>query len=624
MNEKKERSILVESLCRMGKGIDFVRRLVLNIVFILIVIFILSWFYQPGPSVPDASVLVLAPRGDIVEELSLPDITFPVEDALGLVERESLLKNLMDAIDASADDERIKVILLDLRGLGSAGLTKLQDLGGALRRFRKSGKKVIAYSDFYTRNSYYLAAYADEIAIDPMGIMFLEGYSHYERYYKEALDVLGVEVNVVRVGKYKSAVEPYIRNDMSDEAREANLRWLGVLWDAYLNDVSTARGIKREQLEDYIENFQSRLSAAGGDTAKAAKEAGLVDQLFTGEQLKNQLNVWTGSDKGDSSYPKIDYLQYLEALDCDRWGEEANGDGVGIIVARGSIVDGYQPPGNIGGYSTAALIRQARLDHTVKALVVRLDTGGGSTFASELIRRELDLVREKGKPVVISMGSVTASGGYWVSMAADEVWAYPTTITGSIGIYGIYPTFQETLKKYFGTHVDGVATTKIAGVMRLDRKMSPEAADVFQMIINKGYDDFINLVAKRRNRKPDEIHEIAQGRVWIGADAHKMGLIDQLGNLDDAVDAAAKRAKLTKPYKIKYIRPDLSSRQKLVAQLVSKTREGKTEEFPDRENFQPYSPLAQTARGLIRQVKQLALFNDPRGIYAYCLYDLDF
>lgn len=624
MNGKKERRPLVESISRMGKGFDFIRRLVLNIVFFVLLFYFLAWYFSPGPSVPGSSVLVIQPRGSIVEELRVPGITYPVERAMGMAGSETLLKDLIDSIHAARDDDRIKAVLLDLRGLGGAGLTKLQDLGKAIKKFRESGKKVLAYSDFYTRNRYFLAAHADEIAIDPMGIMVLEGYSRYRRYYKEALDALGVDINVVRVGKYKSAVEIYTRIGMSEPARAANMRWLGALWDIYLEQVGKARGIGRDKLEDYIENFNRHLESSKGDTAKAAKDAGLVDELVTSEQLRQKLIAWTGGKKDDKNYKRIHYLTYLAALDRDRWGENVSGDAVGVVVAKGSIVDGYQPPGEIGGYSTAALIRKARLDDSVKALVVRLDTGGGSTFASEIIRRELELVRKDGKPVIVSMGSVTASGGYWVSMAADEIWAYPSTITGSIGIYGIFPTFQETLKKYMGTRVDGVATSKIAGVMRIDRKMSPEAREAFQLIIDRGYDDFLNIVAGHWGKKPEQIHEIAQGRVWIGSDAHKLGLIDKMGDFDDAVASAAKRAKLEKPYKVKYIRPGVTFRQKVIARLVSKSREQLSGKVPEREAVQPMNPVLSSAQRLVRQFKQMAMFNDPRGVYAYCLYDLEF
>ncbi|NIM13433.1 MAG: signal peptide peptidase SppA [Candidatus Aminicenantes bacterium] len=622
MEEKKERKS-ASILARVWWGIDFFRRLVLNIVFFVILFYVLSFLLRDTrPKVPDSTALVVTPTGTIVEQLRQPELLDPAKAMVGLGGgRETLLKDLLDAIEAGKDDTRVKALVLNLNRMGGAGLTKLQDLGAAIDRFKKTGKKVIAVADNYYRNSYYLAAHADEIYLHQMGMLILEGYGRYRRYYKEGLDKLAVEVKIFRVGKYKSAVEPYSRNSMSEEAKESNLRWLGILWDSYLKDVAAARKIKIEAINDYIDRFNENLKKHKGDTAMTALKAGLVDHVVPRDRVRQRLIELVGEDKKTHSYYRIGYKAYLEALDRDRWGEDETGDVIGVVVAKGSILNGYQPPGTIGGDSTAALLRKARQDKKVKAIVLRVDSGGGSSFASEIIRRELEVARSDGKPVVVSMGAVAASGGYSISMASDEVWAYPTTITGSIGIYGMFPTFQKTMEKYLGVRVDGVGTNKFAGALRTDRAISPEVEEAIRMVIENGYDQFINTVAKARNMTPEQVHEIAQGRVWIGMDAHKLGLVDHLGGFSQALDSAAKLAKLGKDYKVKYFRQKLTSTQEMILNLLSENR---TADAVGGNSRQALNPFTGALRVLMQQLKRLSEFNDPHGVYAYCFYDVDF
>jgi protease-4 len=621
--EEKKKGALSKVLSRVWWGIDFFRKVVLNIVFFVILYFVLSFLLRDTrPEVPDSTALVAAPVGTLVEQLRQPELIDPAMDMVGLGEgRETLLKDLLDAIEAGKDDDRVKVLVLDLDWLGGAGLTRLQDLGAAIDRFKKTGKKVIAAADNYFRNSYYLAAHADEIYLNQMGMVILEGYSRYRRYYKEGLDRLAVEVKIFRVGKYKSAPEPYFRTGISEEAREADLRWLGVLWDSYLNDVAAARKIKVEAINGYNDRFTENLKENKGDTAIVALKAGLVDHVVPRDRVRQRLIELVGEDKKTHSFYKIGFKAYLKALNRDRWGDSETGDVIGVIVASGTIINGYQPPGNIGGDSTAALIREARQDKKVKAIVLRVDSGGGSSFASEIIRRELELAREEGKPVVVSMGTLAASGGYGISMASDEVWAYPTTITGSIGIYGIFPTFEKTMEKYLGVRVDGVGTNKFAGVLRPDRAISPEVEEAIRMVIDNGYDQFINTVAKARNMKPEQVHEIAQGRVWIGLDAHKLGLVDHLGGFRDALDSAAKLAKLGKDYKVKYFRQKLTSTREMILDMLSENRETGAVNGNSRQILNPFTGAL---RVLMQQLKRLSEFNDPHGVYAYCFYDVDF
>ena len=616
-----EKKSFFKQLQPLWRGIDLLRRVILNIAFLVILIFLLNLLLRDTrPDVPGSTALVIAPQGNIVEQLRPVGLVKKKKKMVGLGETETLLKDLMDAIDMAKDDNRVKALLLDINGMGGAGLSKLQDLKDAVNRFKKSGKKVIAAADNYSRNAYYLAAHADEIYMHHMGVLILDGYSRYKRYYKEGLDRLEVDMNIFRVGKYKSYVEPFIRNSMSDNAKEANLRWLGVLWESYLKDVAAARGIKVETLKDYTDQFNTHLKEVNGETAAMALKAGLIDHAATRDQVRDRLIELVGEDKNTHSFFRIGYKDYLEALDKDRWGDGVRDNAVGVIVAKGGILNGHRPPGTIGGDSTAALIRKARKNDNIKAILLRVDSGGGSAFASEIIRREMELARKEGKPVVVSMGSVAASGGYLISMASDEIWAYPTTITGSIGILGMLPTFQKPLAKYLGIHVDGVGTNKLAGALRQDREIAPEIKEAVRMIIDKGYDDFITLVAKARKKTPGQVHEIAQGRVWIGLDAYKLGLVDHLGGMSDALKSAAKLAKLGENFRVKYIRKKPTFQQRMISKLFSEIAAPDTTGTVAR---QPLNPFTGMLRMLARQVETFSQFNDPNGVYAYCPYFIE-
>ncbi|MCP5054509.1 MAG: signal peptide peptidase SppA [bacterium] len=634
MNKQTGQNGILKGAVRVWRGIDLTRRIILNIVFFVILFYVLSWWMSDDrPKVPDSTILVVSPYGNIVDQLR----PFKLEDypkrMVGMgPPPETLLKDLLDAIDAGKDDDRVKALFMDLDGLGGAGLTKLQDLGAAIERFKASGKKVIAMADIYGRNSYYLAAHADEIYLHRMGYILLPGYARYRRFYKDALDKLGVEVNIFKVGTYKAAIEPYFRNSMSEADKEASERWMGELWNAYLKDVSAARNIKIETINDYTEHIDERLKESAGDPGKTAKKAGLVDKLVTRDQVRKRLIELSGENKRTHSYYGINHRRYLEALARDRWGGHASGDVVGVVVAKGEILGGYQPPGTIGGESTARLIRKARQNENVKAIVLKVDSGGGSTFASEIIRRELEVAREQGKPVVISMSSVAASGGYWISLASDEIWAYPTTITGSIGIYAVFPTFQEPMKKYLGIRVDGFGTNRLAGLPRTDRKLPDFMKETLQIYINRGYNEFITKVAEVRKMTPEEVDKIAQGRVWIGSDALKLGLVDKLGTFTDALDSAAKLAKLGDDYKIKYFRRTPSARQKMIVDLLSGAsgtgpgddNDNDTMETPSLNGMQPFNPLADVMRAVAEQVRLLSRFNDPKGTYAFWMETVDF
>ncbi len=621
MNDDKKG--FFERLRPLWQGINLFRLVVLNVVFFVLLAFVLGLLWSPRPDVPGSTVLVVNPYGTIVEQLSIGGLSNAAGKIIGLdAGPETLLKDLVDAMDMAGNDSRVKVLLLDLNGLSGAGLIKLQEIRDAVIRFKKKGKKVIATADNYIRSSYYLAAYADEIYMHHMGLLLLEGYSSYGMFFKEGLDKLEVDVNVFRVGKYKSAVEPFLRNNMSDEAKEADLKYLEVLWDTYLQDVAAGRRVKVETIKNFVEQFPTRVKEFEGDMAQAALKAGLIDYAVSRDQVRDRLIKLVGEDKDTRSFYQVGYKDYLEALDREdeRWGDDVYKNAVGVIVAKGDILNGQQPPGNIGGDSTAALIRDARKDKSVKAILLRVDSGGGSSFASEVIRRELELARKEGKPVVVSMSSVAASGGYWIAMASDEVWAYPATLTGSIGIFGIFPTYQKTMAKYLGTRVDGVGTNKLAGALRLDRAISPEVAEIIQAVVDNGYKDFITLVAEARKTTPEKIHEIAQGRIWSGKDALELGLVDRLGGMEDALKSAAKLAKLGEDFGVKYIRKKPGAYDRLIANLFSKvTNETGSTNVGGLGN-QPLNPVNSMLRLVNQQMQILSQFNDPNGVYAYWPY----
>lgn len=610
----KRKSWLSEIIRGLWHLVDMGRRVTVNLIFLaLAVLVIAALLGDRGPTVEKGSALVIAPRGPIVDQLS----GNPEERALARLldneEPETLLRDVLEAIDKAGSDDRIQALVLDLNRMGGTGQSHLQDVARALGRFEESGKPVIATADSYGRSSYYLAAQADEIYLHDLGLVAVDGFARYRTYYREGLDRLGLDVHVFRVGTYKSAVEPYLRDDMSPAAREANLDWLGDLWDAYVDDVTAARGLEPGALTAFIDQIDDRLQAAHGQMAQAALDAGLVDRIGGRDLLRQRLIDIVGEDEESHSFRQIGYRSYLNAV--GREVPDANDDVVGVVVARGTILDGTQPPGTIGGDSTAALIRKARHDEHVKALVLRVDSGGGSVFASEVIRRELELTRIAGKPVVASMADVAASGGYFISMAADEIWASSETITGSIGIFAVFPTWDKPLAKYLGMHVDGVATTWLAGALRPDRALDPRLGDVIQQIIENGYNDFITKVAAARHMSVDEVDAIAGGRVWSGDDAHRLGLVDKLGGLEDAVASAATLAGLGDTYGVRTIQRRRTFREDVLLEMVTQVGGwmGTT-----RLQDPAAVALASVEHRLRHELELFGPGRDPKGLYAYC------
>jgi protease-4 len=518
-----------------------------------------------------------------------------------------------DAIAAAKSDERIKLIVLDLGSLESSGLSKLQEIGAALRDFRSAGKRVVVAADSLDQTQYYLAAQAGEVYLDPMGLVYLDGFSYYRMFLKDAIDKLGVDVNVFRAGTYKSFTDQFSRSDMAPSEREESSVWLESLWNAYQQDVTRARSLPAGALNEFVAEEPAALAAVNGDAAKLALQRGLVTALKSRRQMADELKVLVGEDEDTHSFNSIAMNQYLASVRSRHVLRSKSDSKVGIVVASGEILDGHQPPGTIGGDSTADLLRQARYDNAVKAVVLRVDSPGGSMFASEQILREVQTLRKAGKPVVVSMSTYAASGGYYISAAANQIFASPTTLTGSIGVFSVVPTFQHTLEK-FGVKVDGIGTTPLAGDMRQDRTLTPARRRILQTSVDHAYAEFLRRVGDGRKKPVEDVDKIAQGRVWAGVDAQRIGLVDHLGGLKDATDAAAKLAELGSDYNVDYIEPELSLREELLMQLRSEMlRMGQIAGI-----IAPRSDMERVLDPVLEQARAIARLNDPRGLYAYC------
>jgi protease-4 len=587
---------------------------VFNILFLLLLAFIVGAVLRGSETliIEPETTLILNPRGVVVEEFSGTPIERALNEALGEEVVETRLRDLVAALERAAEDDRITQVLLsteELFGLAPGMMFELQE---AFENFRASGKPVIAYGGFMQQGQYFMASLADEIWLDPDGFVLLGGYGFYRPYFAEALDRLAVDVNLFRVGEYKSAMEPFIRNDMSEEDREAETYLLTDLWQQYVEMTARNRGLPVAVLADFTEDMPSYIERADGDVAQAVLDAGLVDRLVSRPELRAEM-AQRGAPADGGSYRNVGFMAYLNAAPPD-FGQ--SGGRVGVIVAQGAITEGSQSAGTIGADSTSQLIREALHDSEIEAVVLRVDSGGGSAFASEVIRRELVALRDAGKPVVVSFGNVAASGGYWIAMGADEIWAYPSTITGSIGIFGFFPTFQNTLAK-IGVYSDGVGTTPLSGAFRADREMNEEAQRLFQSVIERGYREFIGLVAEHRRMSTEEVDAVAQGRVWTGAQAQTRGLVDQLGTLDDAIGSAARMAGLGEDYGVRYIEAELEPWQQFLTGMGARAILA--------AGFEPDLPLmrmlpADLRRGVLAEI-QLALEATSAGqpgVMAHC------
>ncbi len=619
--DRDNRSWPLRIVSGIWRGLDRLRRLLHLILLLGLFLLIVVGAFGGRVFIPRTAALVIEPRGVLVDQLSGDSLERALARAQGVPLQETLVRDIIDALRAARDDERIKAVVLDLDRMTGSGLSKLQERAVEIARFKESGKPVIAVGDGFTRDQYYLAAQADDVYMHPMGAVLVDGYSRFLPYYKSLLDKLYVDYNVWTVGEYKSFVEPITRDDMSPQDEEASKVYLDALWNAYMADVTTARGLAGPALQQYADDIVALLGDAGGDTARLAVDYGLVDELLTRDVMRERIREATGEEvrpgRQPDVYTEVSLDTYVTWLRTEAV-PEVQPNKVAVIVASGTILDGTQLPGSIGGDSTAELIRQARADSAVKALVLRVDSGGGSAFASDVILRELVRFQETDRPVVVSMGSVAASGGYWIAMAADEIWASPTTLTGSIGVGATIPTFPRTLD-WLGVHVDGIGTTELASGVDITRPISESMKALIELSVRHTYADFVGKVAQHRERTVDEIEAAAQGRVWTGADALSRGLVDKLGGIPEAIESAAELAGLESgTYTLDYVEQELGFTERLLLSLTAKATTA-TERLVGSPRWP--ATVTQALESALEPLAFLDRLNDPRGVYAYCFCD---
>lgn len=547
----------------LGKGIDILRVVVSRLFFLLLIGFILyTLFSGPGRmQVPESAALVFAPSGNIVETRSQTNF-------LGMllgsdVMQSSLLQDMLDALERAETDDRIAMLVLhldDLRGMSPAHMETLEN---ALQRFReRSGKPVYAYGAYFSQGQYALAAQADTISLHPMGNLMLQGYGGNQLFFRDLLDNLNITMHVFSAGEYKAAAEPYERMELSPEVRADSQLLVDELWGRYISRVAASRGLDESVLLNYANDFHSLIEQAGGNMSRVALEQGLVDDIADQETFRREMAARVGQAEG--SFRQIHYRDYVRATASPTLPATNK---VAVWVAEGSIVPGSQPGAVIAEDTAIGLIRQARADDAVKALVVRINSPGGGMLASEAIRSELALLQADGKPVVVSMSGTAASGGYWISATADEIWASPTTITGSIGVVGVLPTFENALAR-MGIGVDGVGTTPLSRGADPLGGLNEQMQSIMNANVENAYDRFVTLVAEGRDLSVDEVEAVAAGRVLTGSRALEAGLVDSLGELPEAVAAAALLANLDE-----YQRADLSRPQSFSEQLLQQMLE---------------------------------------------------
>ncbi|EAB2601447.1 signal peptide peptidase SppA [Salmonella enterica] len=594
--------------------LNFVREMVLNLFFIFLVLVGVGIWMQIG----NGSNSEQTARGALLLDISGVIVDKPsTNHRLGALGRqlfgassdrlqENSLFDIVNAIRQAKDDRNITGIVLDLKNFTGADQPSMRYIGKALREFRDSGKPVFAVGENYSQGQYYLASFANKIWLSPQGQVDLHGFATNGLYYKTLLDKLKVSTHVFRVGTYKSAVEPFIRDDMSPAAREADSRWIGELWQNYLHTVSANRQISPQQLFPGAQAIIDGLTSVGGDTAKYALDHKLVDAHASSADVEKALTKQFGWSKTENNYRAISYYDYSLKTPADTGGT------IAVIFANGAIMDGEETPGNVGGDTTASQIRDARLDPKVKAIVLRVNSPGGSVNASEVIRAELAAARAAGKPVVVSMGGMAASGGYWISTPANYIVASPSTLTGSIGIFGVINTVENSLSS-IGVHSDGVSTSPLADIS-MTKALSPEVQQMMQLSIEYGYKRFITLVADARKRTPEQIDKIAQGHVWTGEDAKANGLVDSLGDFDDAVAKAAELAKL-KQWHLDYYQDEPTVLDMVMDSMTGSVRAM----LPEAIQAMLPAPLVSAANTVKAEGDKLAAFNDPQNRYAFCL-----
>ena len=591
-------SVVGKVFSGISRAFAFARVTLANLLVVLVVVLVVMVFVSGTGrvEVSDGSALLLETDGMIVEQAGGQDPLALL--GIGASLRETPLKDILSAIDKALEDDRVDALVLDTSSLGYVAPAQLEVIGNALESFRGGGKTILARSDFYNRDQYYLASFADEVVMHPLGEVALTGYGTYRNYYGGLLDKLKVNIHVFRVGTYKSFVEPYTSTGMSEAARRANQAMVDRLWRGFVERVAPNRGLEPRKLVAYADQYDGLLRETGGDPARLALEYGLVDLLLDPEALSNHLNELTA---GKDSFAHVTLGDYV-----DPYLPPLFGTSVAVVPLTGTIVMGDAPRGLVGADTVSRLLAGLREDPQVGAVVLRIDSGGGSAFASEQIRAEIARIQNKGTPVVVSMAGTAASGGYWIAATADEIWAAPTTVTGSIGVFAIVPTFEETLEE-IGVNRDGVGTGPFVGALDPIGGVGEAMARALQSNVEYGYRRFVDLVAEGRSLKTEDVEAIAQGRVWLGTDALEHGLVDQLGHLDEAVASAAALADLDR-YQVRYVEEPLSTQEILMRQ------------FLDDIGFEPLTGGPHRALGelLVRELGRLGSLNDPQHLYALC------
>jgi protease-4 len=593
--------------------LDFSRRLVVNLLFLALIVLLVTfwWIGRDGPVLSDKTALVLNLSGDLVEQYSGSATEALLADTLGQGRRETQLRDVLRALEAAANDPKIARVVLNLDDLSGGGVASLREVAAALARFKKSGKDVVAWGSSFSQRQYFLAAHADEVYMHPMGSVTVTGVGGNGLYFKDALDKLGVTMHAFQAGKYKSAIEPLVRNKPSAEALEADMAWMASLWNGWMAEVEAARQLEKGAISRLIDEAPQRLAAVQGDMGQLALKEKLVDALKTRDEFRAMF-IERGAPENEEkgTFRQISFLAYLSHVTPKR------GDAVGVVIAQGEILDDEAPQGMIGGRQTAELIRRAREDDDIKALVLRIDSPGGSAFGSELIRREIELTRKAGKPVVASMGDMAASGGYWITMSSDEVLADAGTITGSIGVFGVLPTFEKTLDK-LGVGVGGASTTWLATASSPVTPLDKRLAEMVQTRIGHYYQQFIGLAAQARKTTPEKINDVAQGRVWTGQQAREVGLIDGIGGLNDALARAAERAKLSGEFRVVYLERGPRGFERWLALFLGQAAVGLERQLGVQLPFaREFTQLGRQTLAPLR-VFQGAREEPLRG-YAYC------
>ncbi|MBK5144751.1 signal peptide peptidase SppA [Budviciaceae bacterium BWR-B9] len=594
--------------------INFIRQAVCNLIFFFVLLIGFALYIQMQDSTiqPEKGALLVNLSGTVVDSLSSDSKLRQIgQELIGSNKdvQENSLFDIVKQIRQAKDDDKISGMVLSLRNFIGADQPSLRYIGKALKEFRDSGKPIYAIGDSYSQGQYYLASFANKIYLSPQGSVLLTGISTNNLYYKSLLDKLKVTTNIFRVGTYKSAVEPFIRDNMSPEARQSDSRWVNTLWSNYMTDVAANRNISIAELYPEPAQLIQQLKASDGDTATFALKNKLVDEIASRSAVEKILKETFGWDQQNKNYNFVSIYNY-QVTEPDF--ERAKLPEIAVIFANGAIVDGPEMPGMVGGDTTAKQLRAARLNDKIKAIILRVNSPGGSVTASEMIRSEVQALKDAGKPVVVSMGGMAASGGYWISTPADYIISSPSTLTGSIGIFGVINTFENSLDA-IGVHTDGVSTSPLADAT-ITKALPPQFSEMMQLTIENGYKTFINLVAKSRHKTPAEVDSIAQGRVWIGSDAKTNGLVDQLGDFDDAIKKTAELAKL-KDYEIKWTVTEPTVREILLGQVSASVNAL----LPETIKIELPAPLRQVAEDINKQPGFFGNMNDPGYRYIYCL-----